>query len=249
MKTKMLIDGDVIAYVASAAVELKVDWEDGEGEQYYGDEQKAFDHADDQIRRILGKTKAEPVVVLSGGFNFREETVDYYKGNRKGSHKPILRTATEDYLMGAYESYREDRLEGDDLLAIFQTGNFFEDTIIWTIDKDLRMVPGKHLDAKTLKIIVVDELEGMRWFHTQCLTGDPTDNYKGCPKVGKVGAEKALRDCTTVDEMWEAVVKVYESKGYTEELALENARLAWMYQVDDYCFETEKVRLYRGDWI
>jgi len=91
---------------------------------------------------------------------------------------------------GEYELY----LEADDLMAIHQT----EDTVIYSGDKDLRQVPGAHLNAKTFLMENVSELgavwteeaagakpdkilfNGFKGFMFQCLTGDSTDSILGC---------------------------------------------------------------------
>jgi DNA polymerase-1 len=244
-KMMLLIDGDIIAYRAAAAAETRIDWGEGEPE-YYSEENAVADIIDADMRDLC-REQFEPFVCLSGTNNFREEVAPYYKGNRVGKRTPIHRRWAEQYLRDNYPYAQEDRLEGDDLLGMYQTSGDY-DSVIWTIDKDLRMIPGRHLDDKTRKIIGVTEDEGWKWFCTQVITGDPVDNYKGCPGVGKKGAEKAL-DCA-VEDMWEAVLKSYEAKGYDEALAIENAQLAWMLRVDDFDGETKKVRLkITGDWI
>ena len=71
--------------------------------------------------------------------------------------------------------------------------------------------------------------EADRWHLAQTLIGDPTDNYKGCPKIGAVGAKKILdKDCS-----WAAVVAAYEKAGLSEEDALAQARVARILRFED----------------
>jgi len=73
-------------------------------------------------------------------------------------------------------------------------------SVIVSMDKDLRMVPGLHWDYKTKKVINVDDPFGEIWidatgsakkclgwgtkfFWAQCLMGDTADNIKGAPMV------------------------------------------------------------------
>ena len=81
-----------------------------------------------------------------------------------------------------------------------------DNCVIWSLDKDLRQVPGEHLDDATQKLIVVSELgqlidrgkkiyfDGLAGFYYQLLTGDSTDHILGCGKriqtVYKSGAKK-----------------------------------------------------------
>ena len=60
--------------------------------------------------------------------------------------------------------------------------------------------------------------EDADYFHMmQTLTGDTTDGYPGCPSVGKVTAEKILKDHKgNFEAMWEAVVKRYEMMNLKE---------------------------------
>lgn len=66
-------------------------------------------------------------------------------------------------------------------------------------------------------------------FLYQTLVGDATDNYKGCPKIGEVGAKRILdKDCS-----WDAVVAAYEKAGLSEEEALTQARVARILRYED----------------
>ena len=71
---------------------------------------------------------------------------------------------------------------------------------------------------------------GLKWFYTQTLTGDTTDNIPGLPGCGNGRALELLEECTTEAEMFKAVLDEYMSK-YGEEFEerlLEQARLVWM---------------------
>jgi hypothetical protein len=71
-------------------------------------------------------------------------------------------------------------MEADDLLGINQT----KDTIICTIDKDLRQVPGQHYNFVKDEIFTVSVQQGLLWFYTQMLTGDASDNVSGIRGIG-----------------------------------------------------------------
>ena len=107
----------------------------------------------------------------------------------------------------------------DDVMGIFGTSG--DPSIsIYSIDKDLFTIPVRQWDFKDNKFIVPNELESMRFLYTQVLTGDTVDGYKGCPRIGKVKAEAALRDCKNELEMLEQCYvryhKVYDIEAKPE---------------------------------
>jgi len=75
----------------------------------------------------------------------------------------------------------------------------------------------------------------MRFLYTQVLTGDTVDGYKGCPRIGKVKAEKALRDCSNELEMLEQCYvryqKVYDIDA-KDELLKQIGQARILHQVD-----------------
>ena len=73
------------------------------------------------------------------------------------------------------------------------------------------------------------------WHLIQTLAGDQTDGYAGAPGIGVKRAEILFEKH---GYSWETVVKVFKEKGLSEEIALQNARLAKILTVDDYDFDT-----------
>ena len=45
--------------------------------------------------------------------------------------------------------------------------------------------------------------------------------------------------------MWQAVINTYKSKGYTEDGALLNARMARILRAEDYDFKNKEVKLWQ----
>ena len=74
----------------------------------------------------------------------------------------------------------------------------------------------------------------------QTLTGDPTDGYSGCPSIGKVSAERILKDNST----WQAVVDTYKKKKLSEDAALQQARVARILRASDYDFKKKEIKLW-----
>lgn len=79
------------------------------------------------------------------------------------------------------------------------------------------------------------------WFITQTLTGDPTDNYPGCPGIGPATARKLLKDAGPVmTTLWAVVLAAYEKAGLTESDAW--PRPAWPVFSDLWTMTSNKRR-------
>lgn len=234
--TLLLIDGDIVAYKAAASAETPINWGDGLWTLHCYEQDVAL-RLDEQVDKLVNEAPVQDcIVALSDKENYRKELAPYYKANRKTTRKPMLLQWAKEYLQSKYNTVMYRRLEADDVLGILGTAN--TDTIIWSEDKDLRTVPAKHwIDGD---VVEISEEEADYNFFTQTLVGDATDNYKGCPSVGYKTAEKILE----FGDGWGAVVRAFISKGLSEEVALENARLARILRNGEYDTDTGEVKLW-----
>jgi len=234
--TLLLIDGDIIAYKAAASAETPINWGDGLW-TLHSFEQDVAVRLDEQIDKLLTDAPVQDcIVALSDKENYRKELAAYYKANRTNTRKPMLLAWAKEYLQSKYNTIIYRRLEADDVLGILGTAN--TDTIIWSEDKDLRTVPAKHwIDGD---VVEISEEEADYNFFVQTLVGDATDNYKGCPSVGYKTADKILE----FGDGWGAVVRAFLSKGLSEAVALENARLARILRNGEYDTDTGEVKLW-----
>jgi DNA polymerase-1 len=236
MMTLLLIDGDIIAYKACASAEKPIDWGDGLWTLHCYEQEVAV-RIDDQIAKLVDEAPVQDcIVALSDKENYRKELASYYKANRSNTRKPMLLGWSRDYIASKYNTIIYRRLEADDVLGILGTAN--DDTIIWSEDKDLQTVPAKHWIGG--QVVTISEAEADRMFYYQTLIGDSTDNYKGCPSVGAVSANKILdADCS-----WSSVVSAFAKKGLGESVALEQARLARILRNGEYDTDTGEVKLW-----
>lgn len=191
---------------------------------------------------ILDATRADKLAIaLSGGDNFRKRLADTYKRHR--TRKPLNYTAIRERLEETYPCKSVETLEGDDLLGIWQTSGKFGDTIIWSDDKDMKGIPGKHWTKDGY--LEVSEAEADYFWMTQVLTGDATDGYSGLPGVGPKGAEKILPKGIPLEVLWECVTEAYGLKGLEIDDALLQARLARILRATDWDSEKKEVILWR----
>jgi len=233
--TLLLIDGDIIAYKAAASAEVATNWGDGQW-TLHSFEPDVEVRIDDQITKLMEAPAQDCVIAFTDKHNFRKDVASYYKANRKETRKPMLLGYAKEYMSKQYNTIMYRNLEADDVLGIL--GNKNPDTIIWSEDKDLLTIPAKHWING--EVVTISEAEADYQFFYQTLVGDNTDNYKGCPSVGGVTANKLLSSGCT----WSTVVAAFKSKGLSEEVAIENARLARILRNGEYDTDTGEVKLW-----
>ena len=152
-------------------------------------------------------------MAVKGDYNFRNLIYEDYKLNRASDKKigmmfvPIIRKKA--VLEGL--AIPSEGGEADDYLRIWaeQCKQAGEEHIVVTIDKDLRMIPGKYYNIKKDTLETITEIEAKRHYYEQLLKGDPTDNIPGLPKVGDIRAKNLLKDCEKEEEMQEIVISKY----------------------------------------
>ena len=211
---------------------------DGDGLAYYcagNDDTDAGTARQNLIDKVKGAARqvgAERIVILltgSGsnkGWRYAIARAKPYQGQRADARRPKNWQALRDYLTGGFCAFEVESTvtaEADDLFGWYAY-NFPDDVVIYTQDKDMRMLPGMHLDwvshrihtvgyTKTMciqrelmyNIIPTDSVfnekqYGHKWFWLQMLHGDTADNIPGLPKYKTVDAKgkDALKLCGEV---------------------------------------------------
>ena len=231
---KLLVDADYVVYKCCAGAETEIDW---------GDDvilvTSKFSEAYANVKRELLKIAnnflwdvPELILFFSDSVNFRKSIQPAYKGHRNrkkpcGYKRVINRLKTE------YEVVIMPTLEADDALGIYATKN--PGGVICSPDKDMRQIPGRLFDMS--EMMNVEEAEGKKWHLVQSLAGDQTDGYAGCPGLGVKRAVTLFED---KGYSWKTVVEAFADKGLSEEVALENARLAKILTASDYDFDKQQ---------
>lgn len=244
----LLVDGDAICYYCAGNEDTSV----GEARA------KAREFINAALRRSESQ-KANILVTGDGsnkGGRYAVARAKPYQGHRTGSNRPKNWAALRDMLMtGVFDE--PDRIttttthhaEADDLfanLSVYYPGEY----VIFTQDKDLRMVPGIHMTwpdmlchfvpRGTWSTKVHDKVYGEKWFWLQMLHGDTADNIPGLPgyydgivksganrgnpklvKVGEKTAEDLLRFVANRQAAQELVLELYQNYyGAGAELAM-----------------------------
>lgn len=248
MRLKILVDADMFAFIACSSSTVEAEWESGIA-SYFADFEEV--KASFTSRLTAAVETALEQHKYSGDYdillclsdrhdNFRRRVLPTYKAHRKGQ-KPLCYWRLVDWMQEEGTVYLRPSLEADDCIGILATMAKNRDKcIIISGDKDMRTLPGYHYDFLREVYEYISDEEADRSFFMQTLTGDTVDGYGGCPKVGKVNAERILdEDCS-----WQAVVKAFEKQGLTERDALVQARVARILRASDYDFKTKEVRLW-----
>lgn len=241
----LLVDGDGLAYYCA-----------GNDETTSGQARRNLELKIESARVAAGADDVSILVTSSAshkGHRYAISRVKQYQGKRSHSRRPKNWQFMRELIERDPRSTVTDTLEADDLFHINSVRLGDENVAILTQDKDLRMVPGWHLNwdshslvrvhPETWEIEVDGKVFGRKWFWLQMLHGDSTDNVPGLPKAtfdgkqklcGEVTAQTILSGCRSEFEARVAVYSQYEAyygAGW-EVTLLEQACLLWMRRSD-----------------
>jgi DNA polymerase-1 len=230
----LLIDADYIVYKSCAANETEIDW----GEDLITVTSN-FSEAYGMVERELASIADclgcfdNSILFFSDSVNFRKKIDPEYKGHRNRKkpcgYKRVINKLAEDYHVVILPE-----LEADDAIGIYATKE--SGHIVCSPDKDMRQIPGDLFDLTQGVVTITPEM-AHKWHFVQTLAGDQTDGYAGVPGIGIKRAEALFEKNGYV---WKTIVDAFAEKDLSEEIALKNARLAKILQVEDYDFTTEK---------
>jgi DNA polymerase-1 len=248
--TTLLLDADIIAFQVAAVSQKTYQFPGCEPSVSVDDWEDVAPRIDDAVNKLTEKLKTDKVIVCLScptEDNWRLKVLPSYKGNRDYSKRPVLLARVKEYLEKEYPSYRRPHLEADDIMGILSTHPTLVKgkRVIVSEDKDMKTIPGWLFNpAKDKAPRLIDQEEADWWHMYQTLVGDATDGYAGCPGVGPKKAEKALGSVDQEDSitsLWARVLDAYETRGFTEEDALVQARAARICRASDYDFVKKEV--------
>ena len=226
---KLLVDADFFFYRSASAAEDEHDYNE-EMTVIVGDFNKGKSIVESELNKLRTRFETDDLLLFfTDRKNFRKKVDPTYKGNRT-KRKPCGYLKLKNWGMETYPSVMKPNLEADDCLGIIATNGSVENFVLVSPDKDMAQIPCRIYDLKNEYTQTPELAE--RLLYVQCLTGDPTDGYKGCPGTGPKRAGQILDN--RKGSYWEACVKAYKEAGLTEEDALRNLRLARILQVNDW---------------
>jgi DNA polymerase I len=234
----LLIDCDYICYKCCAATETEIDF----GEDLIvvtSRFSEAYEYVERELYNIASDLGCfdDSILFFSDSVNFRKSIDPAYKGHRNRKkpcgYKRVINKLKEDYHVVIMPT-----LEADDAMGIYATKE--PGHIICSPDKDMRQIPGQLFDL-TQEVVEITPEMGDKWHFIQAMAGDQTDGYAGIPGIGIKRAEALLE---ANGATWQTVVDAFAAKDLDESVALMNARLAKILQVEDYDFTNQEPRLW-----
>ena len=237
----ILVDADLYLFQATVASEETICWDiDGDIWSLRADLKKAKKAFTERLEGFKERLDGEHLVLcFTTGSNFRKTVYEPYKSNRKKTRKPVGYAHMVTWAMEHWPSVTVDTLEADDIMGILQSAPGYS-TVVVSDDKDLLSVPGTVYRPMKDEIIDVSLTEADHWFLTQCLQGDSTDGYGGCPGIGPKTAAKVLGNHPS----WEQVAQAYIKAGLTREDALVQSRCARILRWEDWDQDTQQLKLW-----
>ena len=239
-KTTLLIDADVLAFEAAVVAEESIEWKD-EMWTVHADMALAKARVVNRVEEFKDMMKTNSVTMcLTDRANFRRVLNPDYKANRSKSRLPIILRQVKQWIIEELDGQMWANLEADDIISILATDKEMdEETIIISIDKDFKSVPGIFYDYNKGEYHQPSEEEADNYHLVQTIAGDHTDGYSGVPGIGVTRAERLLQ---SDGYTWETVTKCYEKAGLTEQDALMNAWMARLLRADNYSFRTNTIK-------
>ena len=193
--------------------------------------------------------------------NFRRDFWPLYKKHRDASRIPdaLLYTIETIYETSDRDNIQVrcvDRLEADDLIGMMVSAG---KAVGITIDKDLKQIPGWHMNPDKDGIPhYISEEEADAFFYEQWMAGDSTDNIWGLWRVGPKKARKILKEVEKKE--WDGtIMEAYASEDWDkrpenripdmskEEYALAQARCVRILRHGDYNKKTKEISLWSPD--
>jgi len=232
---RALIDADILTYCAGFASQTTIVDEAGQTHIQPYPIKMALDTVKLMLTNIINDTKCKTYKLFltetNDHTNFRHKiaVTKPYKGNRAKRTRPYHYATIRNYLINQHYATVCIGEEADDQLGIEQCADR-EHSIICSIDKDLKMIPGWHYHIRKKTTNFISENEAWANFYRQLLIGDSVDNISGCPGIGPKKAEKLITADMNVQEMHHVVTTKYQEQYGTDALnkLQENGALLWI---------------------
>lgn len=224
-----LIDADYLAYSTAA-------W----AHSHQIDQLEMLEKLQQDLDLWIGMACASDAILLfscSRYDNFRRDHFPLYKANRTTEPPALLAAAMQLLRKTEWRSVTRPRIEADDIIGILMTNGNVKNPVCISRDKDLRQVPGWHLDPYSEDFpVLVDRDAGDYLFYRQWLTGDSVDGFGGIKGWGPKKADKLLMGLSPLE--WEAAVcDTYQKAGISYDHAVAQARCARILQAEDWDVE------------
>lgn len=251
-----IIDMDVLVYRCGFSIEkYNRETETLEVEPMH----HAFYNINSMMQKIIQRTQCQQYygyLTSSDKSNFRFQLFEDYKANRKDARKPVFYNEIRDFLIKKWDAIVISDQEADDECSIrhceYNSLGWDPDiknSVVCSFDKDFNNIPGWHYNYVKDDIYYVSELNALKSFYLQILTGDNSD---GIPRIKKGWFEKKsrelIKESRTEEELYDIVFKEIKkvtelSDEETEDLLINRGRLVWLRREPEELWLPPKHRL------
>ena len=191
-KKTLLIDADTIMFLVGWGVK-NLSLEDPDSYGIVVKETDAF------IHKMMQATSVTDYLGFLGDNQptFRNALYPEYK-DKRGTVMPewfVWRDVIKQRLITYWKFEVLHGIEAEDAVSmlVWEYRSLSQDYTIAHVDKDLGQLAGEHYNYQKDVLSTITVNTAYDNLFRQVLTGDTTDNIKGLPKVGKVGATKLFR--------------------------------------------------------
>lgn len=210
----LLVDGDGLAYYCA-----------GNDDTSPGEARANLISKVRSAQRVCGAEEVRILLTASGshkGHRYAIARVKPYQGQRVNNRRPNNWRHLRDSMWSdtfPFDIQETVIAEADDIFG-WWAYNYPDDVVIYTQDKDMRMLPGMHLDWVSHRIhrvehtlsdvrhehrmynvrpadsVFNEKQYGPKWFWLQMLHGDTADHIPGLPKYVVDGKAKPVGEVT-----------------------------------------------------
>jgi 5'-3' exonuclease len=241
MKTA-LIDADELVFKACTSRTTQVNWDTGSFDKVpptsLAQAVETFEHL---LNTWVDAAECDSYVLCFSPRDrnlYRRNLWSKYKAGR--SEKPELFWAVDSWVKTEHAQNVKsiDGLEADDVMGLLQDST----TVVVSSDKDMLTIPGRiYNPMKAKHRLITPDRANYQWM-LQTLTGDPSDGYPGCPRIGPIKAARILDDhIGNLGFMWRSVVDTFRAAGLTVTDAELQAYLAYIVRPGHYDADADTV--------
>lgn len=243
----LLIDGDIATYGAGFAADKEVRDHGGDGLVIaLANAKKHVMGARKYLEETFHITATYVFLTATDKSNFRYDVAKTqpYHGNRVSGHKPVYYNEIREYFTRQWGALVVSGREADDEMGAWASQNPRK-SIIFSADKDMRMIPGWHYEGHEKDVYFVSDPgylfldarksslklmgTGYAWFCAQLLMGDRADNIPGLPGIGDIKAYEILHKFKDQEDLDRRVLQAYTNLGLQGRLQ-EIKDLLWIHR-------------------
>lgn len=238
-KPLLIVDADTLLWKASCACETEICWDGHEIWTIHTDLSAMKDFLTEHVKELGKKFQYnKSVLCLSSSDNWRKNYYPEYKSNRKKMRKPVGFKQLKLWMKNYFQTLEHPYLEADDACGWLATKSVHKDSLIVSVDKDLKTIPGKLYNEDKDELTDISMEEADRWHMIQWLAGDTVDGYHGIPGIGAKKADLLLGQ----NPDHQTVLDIYDNKNLSYEYSISQYACSKILRYGDMDLSTYRLK-------